>query len=181
MDIFKKLETGKETVALRLYTQPEQYGTGTTIHVDVVYVKDENQQYGQSMGFYHNYYDEKHQYAGLSVTALSYPEHPNPSGYEIQVEARATTAITLDKAMEIAAVLKPINRKMVKLDDKIGQAANFSEYVSRFAKAINAKAFYHKSTTSKNDVTEYRVDNILDLKQAIDHMVAFNIQSHQAA
>lgn len=181
METYKKLIAGKEDVALRMFALPEQYGSGTTFHVDVVYVKDSSIDYVQSMGFYNNYYDEKHQYKGLSVVALSYAESPTPSGYEVQIESRGNEPVTLDRATCMLSVLKPINRKMAKLDLALGHHEDFAEYVCRVAKVLKAKSFYHKSTSSLNDMTEYRVDDITQLKQAIEEMIAFNVKSAEAA
>jgi hypothetical protein len=181
MDIYQKIKAGKETVALRLFTLPEEYGTGTTIHADVVYVKDSNVNFVKSMGFYNNYFDEKHQYQGLSVVALSHADCPTPSGYEVHVEHRTSKAITLDKAASMLSVLKPINRKMTKLEVKLGHHEDFAEYVCRLATVLKAKSFYHKSTSSLNDMTEYRVDDITQLKQAIEQMISFNVKITEAA
>lgn len=181
MDIYQKLKAGKETVAIRLFTLPEEYGSGTTIHADVVYVSDASVDYVKSMGFYNNYFDEKHQYKGLSVVALSYAESPTPSGYEVQIESRTNEPVTLDKATSMISVLKPINRKMAKLELALGHHEDFAEYVCRLAKVLRAKSFYHKSTSSLSDITEYRVDDITQLKQAIEDMIAFNVKSSQAA
>lgn len=181
MEALEKLQTGKEAVALRLYTLPEEFGTGTTVHADVVYVKNAKLDYVQSMGFYNNYFDEKHQYKGLSVIAQCYGETPTPTGYELHIESNRNTSITLEKALSMVSVLKPINRKMSKLDLKLGHHEDFSEYVWRIAQVLKVKSFYHKSIKSANDITEYRVDDITQLKQAIEQMLEFNVKGSVAA
>lgn len=181
MEAYEQLQTGKETVALRLYTLPEEYGTGTTVHADVVYVKNAKIDYVQSMGFYNNYFDEKHQYKGLSVIAQCYGETPTPTGYELHIESSRNNSITLEKALSMVSVLKPINRKMSKLDLQLGHHEDFAEYVCRLAKVLKVKSFYHKSITSVNDTTEYRVDDVTQLKRAIEQMLEFNVKSSAAA
>ncbi|MFT5852266.1 MAG: hypothetical protein ACI87J_002242 [Colwellia sp.] len=181
MEALEKLQTGKEAVALRLYTLPEEYGTGITVHADVVYVKNAKIDYVQSMGFYNNYFDEKHQYKGLSVIALCYGEKPTPTGYELHIESSRNNSITLEKALSMVSVLKPINRKMSKLDLQLGPHENYAEYVHRIAIVLKVKSFYHKSIKSTNDFTEYRVDDITQLKQAIEQMLEFNVKSSVVA
>jgi hypothetical protein len=181
MDIIKQLQTGKETIALRLFAQPEQYGSGVTFHADIVYVKDASVNYVKSMGFYNNYFDEKHQYKGLTVSGHCYDNSLKPSCYEVHIENRSDKEVTLDKATQMVSVLRPINRKMVKLEIDKGHHGDFEEYVCRLAQVLKVKSFYHKSTSIQNDLTEYRVDDVSKLKQGIKDMITFNIQGLAAA
>jgi hypothetical protein len=81
METFEKIRVGKETVAFRLFAVPMQYTSGVTLHVDVVYVENEHKDYVQSMGFYNNYFTDKHQYKGLSIKANMYCDDVTPSQY----------------------------------------------------------------------------------------------------
>lgn len=122
MTINEKILTGKETVALRLYTQPMQYSTGVTFHVDVVYVEDEQKQYVQSMGFYDNYFTDKHQYKGLSVKGIMYQDDTKPFQYEIHIETDRDTTVSIERATAMVKTLKPIQRKLLKLDNELGDS-----------------------------------------------------------
>ena len=182
METYKKLIAGKEDVALRMFALPEQYGSGTTFHVDVVYVKDSSIDYVQSMGFYNNYYDEKHQYKGVCVVGLWYEDSSDVHGYEVQISDNHSGGVTFDKATAMLSVLKTINRKMTKLDIELGHHETFAEYICRLAKVLKAKSFYKKSTkVGNNDITEYRVDDITQLKDSIEQMIAFNVKVPEAA
>ena len=177
METLDKLSKGKETVALRLFAIPLQYSKGMTFHVDVVYVKDSEKQYVDSMGFYHNYYDEKHQYKGLSLTGTVYEYGSQPHGYQVGISTSANEQSTLERAKQMVRVLSPIERKLNKLSDELGQPDTFEDYVCRLAKVLNVKAYYHTSLTSSSDRTEYRVDDIKSLKQTIANMIEFNTQA----
>jgi hypothetical protein len=181
MDIYEKINAGKETVALRLYATPEKYGNGTIFHADVVYVAKEEVSYVESMGFYKNYFDEKNQYKGLNVKALSYPDFPKPSGYQVHIVSDTHEQVTLEVAKKMTSVLRPIERKLEKLNNELSQPDSFTEYLCRLAKVLKVKSFYHSSTTSVNDRTEYRVDDITKLRKAIDQMIEFNITGSIAA
>jgi hypothetical protein len=181
METFDKMRVGKETVALRLFVVPMQYTSGATFHVDVVYVENERSAYVQSMGFYNNYFTDKHQYKGLSVKANMYCDDVVPSQYEVHIDADRDTTVTIERAAAMLKTLKPIKRKLLKLEDKIGQADSFEEYVCRLAQILNVSAFYHGSLTSKSDRTEYRNNNINQLRDTIKSMVAANVETLSVA
>jgi hypothetical protein len=181
MDIFDKVQAGKEPVALRLYALSNNFLSGTELHVDVVYVKDATKDYVQSMGFYQNYHDEKNQYKNLKVKAHCFGEFPTPGLYEIHIDNSRDMASTLDNAMAMVKVLKPIVHKMNKIEMEQGHHLNFEEYICRLATVLKVKSFYHKSTKSLNDSTEYRIDDITQLRAAIKDMIAFNVPNLQVA
>lgn len=177
METFEKIHAGKEIVALRLFVIPMQYTSGVTFHVDVVYVEDEHKDYVQSMGFYQNYFTDKNQHKGLSIKANIYPDDMIPSQYEVHIDTDRDSAITMEKAMAMVKTLKPIKRKLLKLADQLGETDSFEEYVCRVATTLKVKAFYHTSLTSNTDRTEYRNDNISQLRQTINIMVAAHIET----
>jgi hypothetical protein len=177
MESFEKIHVGKETVALRLFAIPMKYTSGTTFHVDVVYVEDEHKNNVQSMGFYRNYFTDKNQYKGLSIQANMFYDDMAPSQYEVYIDTDRNGAITMERAMAMVKTLKPIKRKLLKFADELGEADSFEEYVCRVAKALKVKAFYHSSLASSTDRTEYRNDNISQLRQTINIMVAAHIET----
>jgi hypothetical protein len=181
METFDKIRIGKETVALRLFVVPMQFSSGVTFQVDVVYVENERKDYVQSMGFYNNYFTDKNQYKGLSVKANMYCDDVVPSQYEVHIDAGRDTTVTIERAAAMVKTLKPIKRKLLKLEDKIGQADSLEEYVCRLALVLNVRAFYHGSLTSKSDRTEYRNDNVKQLRDTIKSMVAANIETLSVA
>jgi hypothetical protein len=181
MEIFEKIRVGKETVALRLFAVPMQYTSGVTFHVDVVYVENEHKNYVKSMGFYNNYFTDKHQYKGLSIKANMYCDDLTPSQYEVHIDTDRDGTITIERAMAMVKTLKPIKGKLLKLDDQLGQTGSFEEYTCRLAKILKVKAFYHTSLTSKTDRTEYRNDNVSQLRQTIRSMIAANIETLSVA
>jgi len=174
MEIFEKMSLGKETVALRLYALPMEYTSGTVFHVDVVYVENEHKNYVESMGFYYNYFNDKNQYEGLSIKANMYSDDTVPSQFSLHIDTKRHNDITLERAMAMVKTLKPIQRKLLKLDGELGEAGSFEEYVCRIAKILKVKAFYHTSHTSSTDRTEYRNDNACHLRQTIKGMIAHN-------
>ena len=181
MEIFEKIESGKETVALRLYVVPMQFTPGVVFHVDVVYVADEQKDYVQSMGFYNNYFTDKNQYKGLCVKGSMFRDDVAPSQYQVHINTDRDNSVSLERAMGMVKTLKPINRKLLKLDEDLGQAESFDEYVCRLAKVLKVKAFYHPSLTSKTDRTEYRNDNDSELRETIKSMIAANIETLSVA
>jgi hypothetical protein len=181
METFEKIRVGKETVALRLFAMPMQYSSGVTFHVDVVYVENENKSYVQSMGFYNNYFSDKNQYKGLCVKATMHCDDVTPSQYEVHINTDRDTEVTIERAMAMVKTLKPIKRKLLKLDNQLGEPDNFEEYVCRLANVLNCRAFYHTSLTSNTDRTEYRNGNISQLRQTLKSMIAANIKTLSVA
>jgi hypothetical protein len=181
MKILEKINIGKETVALRLFVVPMQYSPGVTFHVNVVYVENEQKNYVESMGFYNNYYGDKNKYKGLSVQGNMFDDDVTPNQYEIHIDTDRDSLVTIEGAMEIVKTLKPIKRKLLKLDDELGQADSFDEYVCRLAKVLKVKAFYHASLTSQTDRTEYRNDNVSQLRQTLKGMIASHIKTLSVA
>lgn len=181
METFEKIRIGKETVAFRLYAIPMRYTSGVTFHVDVVYVENEQKNYVQSIGFYNNYFTDRNQYKGLCVKANMYCDDVTPSHYEIHVDTDRDSTVTIERAMAIVKTLKPIKRKLLKLADQFGQAESFEEYTCRLAKILKVKSFYHPSLTSNSDRTEYRNDNVSQLRQTIKSMIAKNIETLSVA
>jgi hypothetical protein len=181
METFEKIRVGKETVALRLFAVPMQYTSGVTLYVDVVYVENEHKDYVQSMGFYNNYFTDKHQYKGLSIKANMYCDDVTPSQYKVHIDTDRDAIVTIERAMAMVKTLKPIKHKLLKIDDELGQAESFEEYVCRLAKILKVKAFYHASLNSKTDKTEYRNDNVSQLRQTIKSIIAANIETLSVA
>jgi|TARA_R110002060_G_scaffold9059_1_gene13496 hypothetical protein len=181
METFEKIRVGKETVAFRLYAVPMQYTSGVTLHVDVVYVENEHKDYVQSMGFYNNYFTDKHQYKGLSIKANMYCDDVTPSQYEVHIDTDRDAIVTIERAMSMVKTLKPIKHKLLKIADELGQVESFEEYVCRLAKILKVKAFYHASLNSKTDKTEYRNDNVSQLRQTIKSIIAGNIETLSVA
>jgi hypothetical protein len=181
METFEKIRLGKETVALRLFAVPMQYSSGVTFHVNVVYVENEQKGYVESMGFYNNYFNDKNQYKGLSVQGTMFDDDVTPRQYEIHIDTDRDRLVTIERAMEMVKTLKPIKRKLLKLDDELGQADSFEEYVCRLAKVLKVKAFYHASLTSQTDRTEYRNDNVSQLRQTLKGMIASHIKTLSVA
>jgi hypothetical protein len=177
METFDKIRAGKETVALRLYTTPMKYTSGATFHVDVVYVENENKKHVESMGFYNNYFTDKHQYKGLSVKASMYCDDVIPHQYEVIIDAGRDSVVTIERATAMVKTLKPIKRKLLKLEDEHDQENSFEEYICRLAKVLKINAFYHNSLTSKTDKTEYRNDDVTQLRQTIKSMVDATIET----
>jgi hypothetical protein len=181
MDTFEKIRVGKETVALRLFAVPLKYTSGITFHVDVVYVENINRNYVESMGFYNNYFTDKNQYKGLSVQGLMYSDELTPNQYEVHINTDRDVTVTLERAMDMVKTLKPIKRKLLKLDNELGEPESFDEYICRLAKVLKVKSFYHRSLTSINDRTEYRNDNLSQLRNTIKSMIDAYIKTLSVA
>jgi hypothetical protein len=181
METFEKIRIGKERVALRLFVVPLKYISGVTFHVNVVYVDDVNKNHVQSMGFYSNYFTDKHQYKGLCVKAVMYANEITPTQYDIHIDTDRDSEVTIERAMAMVKTLKPIKRKLLEISQVEPQADTFEEYICHLAKILKVESFYHPSTTSKTDRTEYRNDNVLQLRDMIRSMIDANIESLSVA
>jgi hypothetical protein len=171
MESFEKIRVGKETVALRLFAVPLQYTCGVTFHVDVVFVENTNKNYVESMGFYNNYFTDKNQYKGLCVQGVMYSEDLSVNQYEVHINTDRESTVTLEMAKNMVKTLNPIKRKLMKLDNELGEPESFDEYICRLAKVLKVKSFYHPSLTSQHDRTEYRNDNVSQLRNTMKSMI----------
>lgn len=136
----KLLETGKETVAVRLINDFSVHNEYAHITLQVVHVAKTGNY--DTFGFYDNYYGQKHQYRGLKLTCQMDWRQNKTYGFHIGISPK-TDLISLEEAETSLKVLRTINRKMLKMIHNEGHTDDFSEYAMRFCRAINAKAFYH--------------------------------------
>lgn len=173
MDINELLAKGKETVALRVLNEDRAGHNAAHIRVDVVYVQPDKGVYDASLGFYDNYYDQKHKYKGLTVSGQMTPEWELPYGYCLSIAAQGS-AIELSVAEQMVNTLKPLHRKMAKIAESEGDVYSFEEYIMRFARVINAKAFY---TRDSSNVQHKLNSNIGQLRSHIRHLIAVNQKS----
>jgi len=169
MSIYELLGKGKEEIALRVCNSCNDSYEFAHIVIDTVYVKDRSTKYNDSIGFYQNYYDEKHQYKGLTISCQMdanngvYATELSISGY--------TSATTLAAAEEIVKTLKPIKRKLAKIAAIEGDAMSFEDSVIRLVRVLGAKAFYARYDGNQQF---QRNDNISMLRGHIAKLISDN-------
>ena len=172
MDINEQLERGKETVAFRVSNQCADFSEYGHITLDVVYVKRDEGRYNDSIGFYDNYFDQKHQYKGLKVTCQMGKHSELPYAWKLCMDDYSgLDDVTLEKAEEIVKTLRPIHRKIKKISDTEGCVESFEEFVLRLVRVLNVKAFYAKYGS---DIQYKRNDNIGVLRDHLRSLIAEN-------
>lgn len=171
MDIYKQLEVGKETIAFRVSNACPAHSEFGHISLNVVYVKSDKGRYDDSIGFYENYFTEKHQYKGLSINCQMSRDKELPYGWEITVNARSSDGLTLTQAEDIVKTLRPINRKLRKISEKEGDVESFEEFVVRVGRVLGVKAFYGRY---ENNTQCQRNDNIGALRSYLRSLIKEN-------
>jgi hypothetical protein len=170
MPIERQLELGKERVAFRISNTKNNHGTHK-IAIDLVFVADESCKRGDSMGFYHNYFSEKHHFQGIEAVATMDSHYPDPYGWELCVDDRFNGSVSMGRAKEIVKNLGPINSKLEKLSSKEGHPDSFIEYAKRLARVLKVSAIYERLDGNR----EYtRNDNIVHLVDVLKQMIADN-------
>lgn len=169
MDINEQLKHGKETIAFRVASHCNDISGYGHIVLDVVYVKSDAGRYNDSIGFYDNYYDQKHQYKGLKVTCQMDKGIELPYSWRLIVDN--CIYLSLGKAEEIVKTLRPIHRKMEKLCNAEGSVETFEEFVVRLVRVLNIKAFYARHG---NDSQYKRNDNIGELRGYLQYLISEN-------
>ena len=146
MNIDTQLKKGKETVALRIAGGCPDYSKFGFVCVDVVFVRPNGDGYNNSLGFYDNYYGDKHHYKGLTVNATMHGEKAQPFDYKLTIDSLGSErSVSLEDARSMVKILAPIERKLKKIEDAEGFAGSFEEYVVRLGRVLGAKAFFAKS------------------------------------
>ena len=172
MDVYEKLKQGKETVAFRVSNQCTESKVIGHIVIDLVYVRHDAGQYNNSIGFYDNYKNQKHAYKNLTITCQMDTDNELPYGWELVIdESYGCVKITLEKAEEMVKTLRPINRKLRKLDDAEGCCDSFEEFVSRLARVLGVKAFY---TKQGSNIQYERNDNAGELRDYLRSLINEN-------
>ncbi|KZX73197.1 hypothetical protein A3715_15900 [Oleiphilus sp. HI0009] len=172
MDIREQLEKGKETVALRVTNQCKEFAEFGHIFLDVVYVQKERGKWNDSMSFYDDYYDTKNKYRGLKITCKQDGRNEDPYGWEIIKRGEyCSEGVKLEEAEIMVKTLRKIDKKMRSFNEKEGHAKTFDEYVMRFCRALNVKAFY---TREDNNLQYERNDNIGMLRAYLNTEISKN-------
>lgn len=165
---------GKETVALRVSNDCQEYAEIGHIHIDVVYVRPDCGVQNESLGFYDNYYDHKHQYKGLKINCQMDRNNENPYGWELVIDNINTAGgINLESAETMVKVLRSINRKMKKIEDTEGRVDSYVEFVIRIVRCLGVKAYY---TKRDNDLQFHLQQDIGSLRSHLMHLLDTNRQ-----
>ena len=172
MDIYEKLQCGKETVAFRVSNQISASSHYGHIVVDVVYVREENGFYNDSLGFYDNYHNQKHHYKGLTVRCQMDKHCEQPYRWNLVFDDNKDLSnLSLKKAEEIVKTLRPINKKLNKIMDAEGDVGSFEEFIARLGRVLNVKAFYGKYGSN---IQYKRNDNIGVLRDHLRSLISDN-------
>ncbi len=172
MGINELLKCGKETIAFRVHHECADFSQFGHITLDLVYVKSEQGRNNSSIGFYDNYFDQKHKYKGLKVTCQMDGESELPYAWKLSVDSYlGSQEVTLEKAERIIKTLRPIHRKMNKISDVEGDTNSFEEFIFRLVRVLNVKAFYGKYGS---DIQFKRNDNIGALREHLQALIAEN-------
>lgn len=161
MNLSQQLATGREKVAFRV--SMENNGSISHINLDLVYVGAMNQ-----IEFYDNYYDQKHQYRGLSIKSQLCESFHEPYGYELVVSGNSF-GITLSVANRITKVLSPIERKLQKLEKSYGSVYSFEDYVMRVAEVMGVKAFFTNHGSKRNVYNPEMAELIPLIRTLVDY------------
>jgi hypothetical protein len=147
MNISEQLKKGKEQVCLLINTP--KVGQFTT-DIFVGYVNSKESKHNDSISFHDNSHSEKNKFKGLKVVVNTTSEG-KASNWEIKAgDFEYLNAISYDDAIEVIETLRPIKRKLSKLDQKLGEPLTFDVFISRLAKVLKVKAFYtHKDNNSQ--------------------------------
>lgn len=172
MDIYEQLINGKESIAFRVSNQCADFSEYGHITLDVVYVKSDEGRYNDSIGFYDNYFDQKHQYKGLKISCQMDKRSELPYAWRLYIENYiGWSDVTLERAEEMVQTLRPIHRKMKKISDTEGCVESFEEFVLRLVRVLNVKAFYAKYGS---DIQYKRNDNIGALRDHLRSLISEN-------
>ena len=171
MDIRDQLARGKETVAFRAMNDCQGNREYGHIYIDVVHVIPERGRYNDSIGFYDNYFDQKHQFKGLTISCQMDNQSELPYGWNISVKTDNSNGLDLSRAEEIVKTLRPINKKLIDICDKEGHVDTFEEYVIRLTRVLCIKSFYMKK---EGDIQFMRNDNIGGLRNYLRTLIKEN-------
>ena len=140
MNIDRQLELGKEEVALRIMRSVSSTREFAHIEIQVVYVDRSKGTGMESMGFYDNYFHQKHQYRRLFISCQMSADIDKPYAHHLTVNDGSK--LTLQQAEAAIKVLRPIHRKLDKLTAAHGTHQGFEGFVLRVAQALGVKSFY---------------------------------------
>ena len=166
---FELLRTGKEHVALMItggaISKFSEYGE---ITLRVAFVKNTESQFDSSLGFYDNSHGDKNHYRGLQLTASM--DSRSPTSYGIRLNFQTSTAQTfdLDELDSMRKSIRPILRKLQKIEEKEGQTLNFEKMALRLARVLKVKHFY---TKQEGGCQWKRNDNMLAFGAAINDKI----------
>lgn len=144
MNIHELLERGKEDVALVLSNDCSDFSEYGHINLSVAYVIPGKGRYNDSIGYYNNYFSEKHKYKDLKISCQMDSRKEQPYAWELGISCLGSASFSLEDAEEMVKTLRPIKRKLLKMTDTEGSPDTFEEYVSRIVRALGVKAFYEK-------------------------------------
>jgi hypothetical protein len=177
MNITDQLIKGKETIALRVINNCSTCNDFAHIEIDVVYVLPENSssnetRWNESIGFYDNFYDQKHKYKGLSVTCQMDRNNENPYCWQLHIDnSIGNDRITLERAEEMVKALRPIHRKLNKIAETEGHEKSYEEFVIRIVRALGVKAFYTREENNR----QFKLNSdISDLKSHLRDCICKN-------
>jgi hypothetical protein len=172
MDIYEKLLSGKELVAFRVSNQCIQSRSIGNIVIDLVYVIPDKGEWNNSIGFYDNYDHQKHAYKNLTINCQMDAYNAMPYGWELVIDqSYDNSKIKLEDAEKMVKTLRPLNRKLTKLDEKIGYCDSFEEFVNRLTKILGVKAFYSKPG---ENIQYKRNDNAGELGEYLNSLIKEN-------
>lgn len=172
---YKALSTGKERVAFRLFSSVDKNVGFATIGVDLCFVKNMDVKFNSSMAFYDNGYNDKHHYKNLQLLSTSYCNFLEPSDPKLQFSSvLSNTVIDLDQAESMVKTLRPILRKLRKIEDEEGYVNTFEEVVIRLSRILKVKSFYIQQA---NGFQWERNDSMSEFRAAIKDMISSNAEN----
>lgn len=142
MNIREKLQKGKETPAFRLFRVDGYYSDHCNIELQVCYLDEKNEP-----GFYNNYCDEKRQFKDVYVRCCLSRDFPAPYGFELAVTSHRK--MTLADAEKVVATLKPIQKKLDKIESLEGSPQSFEEYALRAVRVLEIGAYWPAPTKTR--------------------------------
>jgi hypothetical protein len=173
MDIYTKLQKGKETVAFRISNDCRMHCDYAHITLEVIFVKDETKEWNDSIGFYDNNYNDMHKYKGLQITCQMDRTNDKPYAFELTARlGNSEGAVNLQEAESLVKTLRPIQRKMNKIEEFEGSTDSFEVFILRLAKVLKVKAFY---TKPDNNLSYKRNDNINMLRNELQNLIRNNL------
>lgn len=173
MDLSIQLSKGKERTAVRLVNNISPNSDYATIQLQAVYVRNIQDKSHTSIGWYDNYYQDKHKYKGLLIECIMDGKSDEPYDFKLGISRSVTGILSLDDAQNAVKSLKVIERKIENLSVLEGHYSSFEEYVMRFTRAINAKSYYVEAGQGSDYV---RFDTIGYLRNAVLDQVESNIR-----
>lgn len=165
--ILGQLRTGKERVALRLNVRSLEGYHFPVFVADLMYVTDPDKPGFDSASFYMNSVGDKHHYRDLQMV-VELPVKPLADCRpDYNFAHNIAHSVSLEDADVMVRTLRPIMRKIKKLEQEGAGGHCLEDHVARFAEALNVKSYFCPDGSGCVE----RVDDLSSLKDSVSVLI----------